>query len=187
VLGSRTLPTASSSEARLGRCSFPDKTPIGADIHRSSDFPAPAMIRREIVTPSNLRLPDGIGCTRSCRPFPAATSLDIGTRTPIPVRPMAYPITCRTASSPSNRASVTFSSRGKASKIVDGAAFPEWPLGPKPNVSIGSFCSTQTVVELTSGMEGPDRPRRGVKCASALTFSPTAGGRRSLQPEDLLP
>jgi hypothetical protein len=100
VLGSRTLPTASSSEARLGRCSFPDKTPIGADIHRSSDFPAPAVIRREIVTPSNLRLPDGIGCTRSCRPFPAATSLDIGTRTPIPVRPMAYPITWRTASSP---------------------------------------------------------------------------------------
>jgi hypothetical protein len=32
---------------------------------------------------------------------------------------ISYPITCRTASSPSNRPSVTFSSRRKGSYIVD--------------------------------------------------------------------
>jgi hypothetical protein len=97
-------------------------------------------------------------------PLPAATSLDIGTRTPIPVRPMAYPPKCRTAIWRSNR-------RPPRNGHAGGGAPPSPSRGGPPP-------PPQT--------DGPPLSRSAHNGPHACTREPrhgTGGGSRAVRPE----
>lgn len=86
--------------------------------------------------------------------------VDIGTRTPIPEWPMAYPIKCRTASSPSDRLSEEY--------LVGRA-----PEGLSTQVSVSAIVTPSVMANRTSGSD----TIFAVVDVETTGFSPFAGDR----------